>query len=309
MSQPNNFYFDKVLASGVFVKKSHLISAHHPVAWCMYWISQWFSFWKKTTIKVKFIFTSPQDGVARYCFNPVGLCVWPIFWYFISRLLEQISIWNLYVYLYMYMKQILTYFLWRHFSARSSFHCFIENPKRCIWKKIEIFLGLGFCDMTVPSKSNIPSLWPWPMKVNFFQSIEYSPISILYKFQIDISSILARHTGLTIPRNPLPRRGKYKLHFGRTHTQTETGWKQYLATPSRGRGKNMAVIQPRPTHIPNQCAKFGDDQTSFLVCLTCRKPIPIFWASKVCPMLKNSDIYDELLQTFAYILPVGQIKM
>ena len=53
------------------------------------------------------IFTSPPEGVARYCFHPVCLsvcvcvclcvcvCVRPIFWYFISRLLEEISIWNL----------------------------------------------------------------------------------------------------------------------------------------------------------------------------------------------------------------------
>ena len=27
----------------------------------------------------------------------------------------------------------------------------------------------------------------------------------------------------------------------------------------------MAVIQPHPTHILYQCAKFGDDQTSFNV--------------------------------------------
>ena len=52
--------------------------------------------------------TSPPEGVARYCFHPVCLsvcvcvclsvylCVRPIFWYFISRLLEEISIWNLY---------------------------------------------------------------------------------------------------------------------------------------------------------------------------------------------------------------------
>ena len=29
--------------------------------------------------------------------------------------------------------------------------------------------------------------------------------------------------------------------------------------------KNMAVIQPRPTHILYQCTKFGDDRTSFNV--------------------------------------------
>ena len=27
----------------------------------------------------------------------------------------------------------------------------------------------------------------------------------------------------------------------------------------------MAVIQPRPTHIPHQCATFGDDRTLFNV--------------------------------------------
>ena len=44
-------------------------------------------------------------------------------------------------------------------SARSSFYCFIEEyPKRCLLKKIEIFLRLRFYDMTVPSKSNVPSL-------------------------------------------------------------------------------------------------------------------------------------------------------
>ena len=29
--------------------------------------------------------------------------------------------------------------------------------------------------------------------------------------------------------------------------------------------KHLAVIQPRPTHILYQCAKFGDDWTSFNV--------------------------------------------
>ena len=58
------------------------------------------------------LITSPPEGVARYCFHPVCLCVCvsvclcvcvsvclcvylcvrPIFWYFISRLLEEISI-------------------------------------------------------------------------------------------------------------------------------------------------------------------------------------------------------------------------
>ena len=34
----------------------------------------------------------------------------------------------------------------------------IEYHKRCLGKNIEIFLWLSFCAMTVPSKSNVPSL-------------------------------------------------------------------------------------------------------------------------------------------------------
>ena len=79
----------------------------------------------------------------------------------------------------------------------------------------------------------------------------------------------------------------------------------------------MAVIQPRPTLIIYQCAKFGDDRTSFLTCATFTH-ISIFLASTVCHnTIKYCDIYDlrepiaivkfnEELQTFAYILPVGQ---
>ena len=67
----------------------------------------------------------------------------------------------------------------------------IGHSKRCLQKNIEHFLWLSFCDRTVPStcsKSNVPSLWPWPMKVNFFQWIDNDPISVLYEFQIDIST-------------------------------------------------------------------------------------------------------------------------
>ena len=39
----------------------------------------------------------------------------------------------------------------------------IEYPKRCLWQNNEMFLWLCFCDMTMPSKSNVPSLWPWPL--------------------------------------------------------------------------------------------------------------------------------------------------
>ena len=42
----------------------------------------------------------------------------------------------------------------------------------------------------------------------------------------------------------------------------------------------MAVIQPRPTHIPYQCAKFGDDRALFNVifdvCMAYSTHISIF---------------------------------
>ena len=34
----------------------------------------------------------------------------------------------------------------------------MAHTKRCIQKKFENFLWLSFCDITVPSKSNVPSL-------------------------------------------------------------------------------------------------------------------------------------------------------
>ena len=72
----------------------------------------------------------------------------------------------------------------------------------------------------------------------------------------------------------------------------------FLIILSKKNLKNMAALQPRPTHILYQCAKFGDDRTSsFVTCATfdtykAYANISIFLASKVCPMLKYSDIYD-----------------
>ena len=56
--------------------------------------------------------------------------------------------------------------------------------------------------------------------------------------------------------------------------------------------KNMVVMQPHPTHILYQCAKFGDDRVSFNVIfwrvrrLTCKRPIfRYFWGQKCVPCL------------------------
>ena len=57
----------------------------------------------------------------------------------------------------------------------------------------------------------------------------------------------------------------------------------------------MAVIQPRPTHILYQCAKFGDDRshlTSFLTCatLTCKMPLPIFLVFYFSAISRDIDL-------------------
>ena len=57
-------------------------------------------------------------------------------------------------------RQILTYFFVTSFLCSLKFLLFqlMGYTKRCLQKKNEIFLWLSFCDMTVPSKSNVPSL-------------------------------------------------------------------------------------------------------------------------------------------------------
>ena len=110
----------------------------------------------------------------------------------------------------------------------------IEYPKRCLWKKIEIFLWLSFVIWLYLKKAMYHpcDLVLWHMKVIIFQWIGYNPISNLYKFQIDISSnsrgIKYQNIGRThihtdtqtdrqtdrvktIPRNPLRGRGNYNF--------------------------------------------------------------------------------------------------
>ena len=57
-------------------------------------------------------------------------------------------------------RQILTYVFVTSFLCLLKFLLFhlIGHTKRCLQKNIENFLWLSFCDMTVPSKSNVPSL-------------------------------------------------------------------------------------------------------------------------------------------------------
>ena len=59
-------------------------------------------------------------------------------------------------------------------------------------------------------------------------------------------------------------------------------------------------MQPHSTHIIYHCAKFGDNQKSFNVIFK-KAYISIFLASNVCPMPKNSDIY-ELWEPVAIVI-------
>ena len=144
----------------------------------------------------------------------------------------------------------------------------------------------------------------WPMKVNIFLCIEYHPINILHKFQIDISSnsweIKYQNIGRT--HTQTDRHTHTHTH---THRQTDrqTGWKQYLATPSGG-------------EVIKMCGCFNDYYVQF----TCRghssrglsysrnlfmkdmvstqfwEPAPIF--SRIC--------YDRIIKS--YILIEGKSR-
>ena len=90
------------------------------------------------------------------------------------------------------LKSYIDVFLWRHFSARSSFYCFIElSILRGVYeKKLKFFYGSVFVIWLYLQKAMYRpcDLDLWSMKVNIFLWIVYNPISILYKFQINISS-------------------------------------------------------------------------------------------------------------------------
>ena len=43
-------------------------------------------------------------------------------------------------------------------------------------------------DCTFKKQCTVPDIDLWPMKDNFFQWIDSDPISVLYEFQIDIST-------------------------------------------------------------------------------------------------------------------------
>ena len=69
-------------------------------------------------------------------------------------------------------RQLLTHFLWRHFSARSSFYCFIwYGIQRGVYKKIlHIFYASVFVIGLYLQKAMYRpcDLDRWHMKVNFF---------------------------------------------------------------------------------------------------------------------------------------------
>ena len=78
---------------------------------------------------------------------------------------------------YMVKSNIDAFFVWRHFSAFVLFHR-IEYPKGSM-NKMENFLWLSFCDMTIFKKQCTVPVWPWPLTykgnflVNWVQPYNY----------------------------------------------------------------------------------------------------------------------------------------
>ena len=110
-------------------------------------------------------------------------------------------------------RQILTYFVCDVISVLLQvllFHL-IGHRKRCIQENIENFLWLSFCDMTVQKATYRPcdlDLW----KSMLFQLIYNDPISVLYEFQIDIStnSWEIKYQNMGIGRLHVKRRTRQK---------------------------------------------------------------------------------------------------
>ena len=78
--------------------------------------------------------------------------------FFLTILWEIVtSVWEFYM-----LKSNIDVFFVTSFLCSLEFLLFhlIGHTKRCLQKNIKIFLWLRFCDMTVPSKTYVPSLRP-----------------------------------------------------------------------------------------------------------------------------------------------------
>ena len=160
-----------------------------------------------------------------------------IFFRFLLTILWElvILVWEFYM-----LKSNIDVFFVTSFLCSLKFLLFyrIEYPKRCLWKKIKNSMAqFLWYDCTFKKQFTVPvtltfDLW----RSIIFQWIEYNPISILYKFQIDISSN--------------SREIKYQ-NIGRTHTNTHTDTQTHRQTdrpgenntsqPPPGRGNNKWI--------------------------------------------------------------------
>ena len=138
-------------------------------------------------------------------------------------------------------------------------------------KRNEIFLWLSFCDKTVPSKSIVPSLWPWPLThegqifLNWLW-IDYEPISILYEFKIDIST-----NSREIKYRNVGRIHRHTHRHTLMHPHRQTGWKQYLATPSKCEVINKIIYWHKSRDMLSQVT-----ESVFRIYTTTRS-VPSLW--------------------------------
>ena len=141
----------------------------------------------------------------------------------------------------------------------------IEYPKRCLWKKNWNFSKTQFLwyDCTFKKQCTVSvtltiDLW----RSMFFQWIEYHPINILHKFHIDISS-----NSREIKYQNIGRTHRQIHRHTDTQTDRQTGWKQYLATPSGGevikRGKK-SLWQTHNGISSTKCLNYCQDHQMFI---------------------------------------------
>ena len=117
-------------------------------------------------------------------------CMTAIILRFLLTILWEIvaSVWEFYM-----LKSNIDIFFVTSFLCSLEFLLFhlIGHTKRCLQKNIWKFSVAQFLwyDCTLQKPMYRPcDLDLWPMKVNYFLWIDYQPISVLYKFEIDTST-------------------------------------------------------------------------------------------------------------------------
>ena len=131
-----------------------------------------------------------SPNLVHWCEIWVGRgCMTAIIYRFLLTILWEIvtSVWELYM-----LKSNIDVFFVTSFLCSLQFLLFhlIGHTKRYLQKKWKFSVAqFLWYDCTLQKPMYRPcDLDLWPMKVNYFLLIDYQPISVLYKFEIDTST-------------------------------------------------------------------------------------------------------------------------